>query len=82
MLCNKYKINYRMILIEEDTYIPKHQAFFFTASVMSAIYLTLFMVYLLFKLNLILGSGLENLGMYMWIINIAFLLNPFKILNY
>lgn len=63
-------------------YIPKHQAFFFTASVMSAIYLTLFMVYLLFKLNLISGSGLENLGMYMWIINIVFLLNPFKILNY
>ena len=71
-----------MILIEEDTFIPKHQAFFYTASVMSAIYLTLFMVYLLNKLKMISLSGLDNLGMYMWIINIVFLLNPFKILNY
>jgi hypothetical protein len=82
MLCDKFRINYRMILLEDSMFLPKHQAFFFTASVLSAIYLTLFMVYLLFKLGMINGHGLDNLGMYMWIINIAFLFNPFRVLNY
>lgn len=72
-----------MILIEEDTFIPKYTTFLLTASILSAIYLTLFLIYVLYKLNIISNhAGIENMGYYMWIINIVFLLNPFKVLNY
>jgi len=46
-LLNKFKINYKLILIEDDTFVPKHQSFFFSATIMSAIYLFLFAVYIL-----------------------------------
>lgn len=50
---------------------------------LSAIYLVLFLVYLLHQLNYIVGyDHLAYLGYYMWGINIVFMLNPFKILNY
>ena len=72
-----------MILLEKNTFIPRYQSFFWTASILSAIYLILFFIYLLGELNYITGyPSLKRLGYYVWIINIAFLLNPFKIMNY
>jgi ABC-type long-subunit fatty acid transport system fused permease/ATPase subunit len=72
-----------MILIEDDIFMPKYETFFLTASILSAVYLILFLVYLLYKLQIITGhESIQNLGFYMCIINIVFLLNPFKILNY
>jgi hypothetical protein len=82
-LFEKFRINYRLILTEEDTFLPNHQAFFLTASILSAIYLTLFLAYLLFELNIICeDSKIEHIGFLMWAINMSFLLNPFKVLNY
>lgn len=78
-----FKINYRMILIDGDAYLPRPQAFLFTAMILSTIFLVLFLVYLLKAADLIDGyDQLLNLGYYMWLINIAFVLNPFRILNY
>jgi hypothetical protein len=83
MLMKKFRINYRMILIEDDMFIPKHETFFFSASILSAIYLILFLIYLLYKLQIISGSSsFQNMGFYMWIINVTYLLNPFPFLNY
>ena len=82
-LYQRLGINYRMILLEENKYLESPESFFMTASVLSAVYLVLFLVYLLKQLNYIVGfDHLNNLGYYMWGINIAFMLNPFKILNY
>ena len=50
---------------------------------MTAIYLVLFFVYLLNATGYITGyPWISNFGYYMWIINIVYILNPFKILNY
>ena len=63
--------------------MEKYQSFIWTASFLSAIYLSLFLVYLLKELNYITGNEwLSNLGYYMWLINIAFMLNPFKVMNW
>ena len=46
-------------------------------------YLVLFLVYLLHELGYIVGyDHIKYLGYYMWGANIAFMLNPFKVLNY
>ena len=77
------KINYRLILTEFDTFVSKPQTFFQTAFILSSVYLTLFLVYLLKAGNIIDGhESLMNLGYFMWLINIIFMLNPFKVLNY
>ena len=76
-------INYRMILLEDSCFIEKYQSFIRSASLMTAIYLVLFFVYLLKATDYITGyEWISNLGYYMWIINIVYMLNPFKILNY
>ena len=50
---------------------------------LSAIFLVLFLVYLLKQLNYLVGyDHLRYLPYYMWGINIVFMLNPIKILNY
>jgi hypothetical protein len=76
-------INYRMILMENGFFIEKYQSFIWTASFLSAIYLGLFLVYMLNSLNYITNQPwLSNLGYYMWIINVVFMLNPLKVFNY
>jgi hypothetical protein len=81
-ILSKWKINYRLILMDGDTFVPKHQRFFTTASILSAIYLILFAIYLLAELKIIASSILTQLGYLMWIINIIFLLAPLRIFNY
>ena len=69
--------------MEDGFVMEKYQSFIWSASFLSAIYLSLFLVYLLKELNYITGyDGLSNLGYYMWIINVVFMLNPLKILNW
>jgi hypothetical protein len=76
-------INYRMILMEDGFFLEKYQSFIRSASLMTAIYLILFLVYLLNATGYITGyPWISNFGYYMWIINIAYILNPFQILNY
>jgi hypothetical protein len=78
-----FKINYRLVMIEVDTFVPRPQAFLLTATILSAIYLILFLIYMLKAVGTIEGYGLiQHLGYFVWLINILFLLNPFKILNY
>jgi len=80
---DRLRINYRLILIDHDRFIGKPQSFFMTATILSAIYLLLFLIFTLKSLNLIQGyDHLINLGYYMWLINIVFMLNPFKVMNY
>lgn len=63
--------------------MPKPQAFLKTAVTLSAIYLVLFLVYLFKAVGIINGSPLiRHLGYFMWMINLLFLLNPLKIMNY
>lgn len=81
-ILNRWKINYQLILMDGNSFIPKHQKFFTTASVLSAIYLILFAVYLLAELKTIDSSLLTQLGYLVWIIYIVFLLTPLKIFNY
>jgi hypothetical protein len=45
-LFDYFKINYRLVLIESDTFVPKPQAFLQTAVTLSAIYLIMFIIYL------------------------------------
>lgn len=57
--------------------------FFKSASLMTAIYLVLFLVEMLHRLRYFEGhSQIDNMAYFMWIINTAFFLNPFKVLNY
>jgi len=53
LLWTKMRVNYRMVLIEDDTYVPKYQAFFQTATLLSAIYLILFAISLIQELGII-----------------------------
>lgn len=77
------KVNYRMILTEDDSCLPGPQSFFLSASLLSALYLALFLVYLLHQLEVIGGhSSIAKLGYAAWVINIIFLLCPLRILNY
>jgi len=43
----KTRVNYRMILIEDDAYVPNYQSFFQTATLLSAIYIILFAISLI-----------------------------------
>lgn len=61
-ILSKWKINYSLILMDGDTFVPKHQRFFTTASILSAIYLILFAIYLLAELKIIGSSILAQLG--------------------
>ena len=82
-LLERLGINYRLITIEADLHLERPQAFFNTAVLLSAVYLTLFLVYLLQQLGYISGHPhLSHLGYYMHLINLCFLLNPTKTLNY
>jgi hypothetical protein len=72
-----------MILIEDDLFLPSPRTFFLNASILSAIYLTLFLVYLLQQIGIIAEEHiLKKLGYFMWGVNLVYLLNPFKVLNY
>jgi len=72
-----------MILMEDGFFLEKYQSFIRSASLMTAIYLILFFIYLLEATGYIVGyPWISNFGYYMWIINICYILNPFKILNY
>lgn len=82
-LFDYFKINYRLVLLEADTFVPKPQAFLKTAVTLSAVYLILFLIYLFKAVGVIKGYDLlHHLGYFMWLINLCFLLNPFKIMNY
>ena len=52
-LLNYSGVNYKLALLENDQVIGKYQPFFWTASLLSAIYLSLFLLYLLHQLNYI-----------------------------
>lgn len=81
-LLHRWGINYKLVLLEENQIVGKYQSFFRSACLLTAIYLVLFLVYLLKQLHYINDyDHLVNLGYYMWIVNIIFMLNPFKILN-
>jgi hypothetical protein len=83
LLFDYFKINYRLVLLEADTFMPKPQAFLKTAVTLSAIYLILFLVYLIKADGIIQDNELmRHLGYFMWLINLCFLLNPCKIMNY
>lgn len=43
----KCKINYKLVLLEKDNIVGKYQSFFWTASLLSTIYMLLFLTYLL-----------------------------------
>lgn len=77
------RVNYRMILTEGDCCLPGPQSFFLSASVLSALYLALFLVYLLHQLGVVSGHPfISKLGYAAWAINLAFLLCPLRILNF
>lgn len=40
-------------MLMEDSYIPKYQSFLVTSVILSAIYLVLFLVYLLYQVKMI-----------------------------
>ena len=72
-----------MILMEDGFFLEKYQSFIRSASLMTAIYLIMFLVYLLKATDYIVGyEWILNFGYYMWIINLVYLFNPLKILNY
>lgn len=82
-LLSRWNINYKLVLLEDDKTIGRASQFFKTAVILSVIFLLLFLVDILYRLNYFQGHDHINyLGYYMWLINIAFLLNPFKMLNY
>lgn len=82
-LLKRWGINYRMVLLEEDKVMGSFQSFFRSASILTTVFLALFLVYTLYRLDYIEGyDGIANMGYYMWLINFAYLLNPFKILNH
>jgi hypothetical protein len=57
--------------------------FFKTAAILTVIYLILFLVDILYRLKYFEGHEHFNyLGYYMWLLNVIFILNPFRILNY
>jgi len=62
--------------------VPPSHSFFLTATLMTAIYLLLFGLFIINELGLINVYYFTKLGYIQWILNIIFLFNPFKILNY
>jgi xenotropic and polytropic retrovirus receptor 1 len=79
----KWGINYRMILMEDDYIVGNPYSFFVTATGITAIYLVLFLMYTLKRLGIIEGHpGIDDLGYIMWLILAVFLFCPFKILNW
>lgn len=81
-LCERFKLNYKLLLLEGDCFIPRPQSFFLSATVMTAVYLVLFGLFMANELKVINVQGLHMLGYYQWIFNIVFILNPIKIINY
>jgi hypothetical protein len=57
-LFKKFRMKHTLILIDGDAFLPNHHSFFLTAFILSAIYLTLFLLYLLLKLSIIGYNGI------------------------
>lgn len=82
-LLNRWNINYRLVMLEGDKCLGKCQDFFRSSSILTTIYLILFLVYTLYRLEYIEGyDQIDNFGYFMWIIDIVYVINPFKVLNY
>lgn len=82
-LLTRWKINYKLVLLEDDKVVGSSSKFFKSSCFLTAIYLVLFLIELLHRLQYIQGyEQLDSMAYFMWIINTAFFLNPLKVLNY
>lgn len=82
-LLTRWNINYKLVIMEDHCTLGNASQFFKTAAILTVIYLILFLVDILYRLQYFSGQDhLNYLGYYMWLINVVFLINPFKIFNY